>query len=149
MASLSNFEAVIEELGQLAGFVVLDIGTSFHPAYEVFTRLCDEIVLVLEPLPVSVKRTHALIDELKTHTYGSAKALTLVTMNRARAEMTLSISQIEEALGQSVNLGFPPAPELAYLSVTRAVPMALLQPEGIVSKQFEALAAHVTGHIRS
>jgi pilus assembly protein CpaE len=149
MASLTNFEAVIEDLGQLAGLVVLDIGTSFHPAYEVFTRLCDEMVLVLEPLPVSVKRARALIDELKTHTFGSAKALTLVTMNRARAEMTLNKSQIEEALGHSVTLGFPPAPELAYLTVARTTPMVLLQPEGIISKQFEALAEHVLGHIQT
>jgi pilus assembly protein CpaE len=149
MTALAQYEAVIEEIDQLADLVVLDIGTNFHPAFETFTRLCDEIVLVLEPLPVTVKRTHALIGQLKTQTYGSAKALTLVTVNRARAEMTLTKSQIEEALGQTVSLGFPPAPELAYLSVSRAAPMYLLQPEGIISRQFDVLAEQVLGHLAS
>jgi len=81
------------ELGQLAEMIVLDIGTTFHPAIETFTRQCDEMLIVVEPLLLTVKRTHDLISELKTHTYGSAKALTLVTVNRTRAEMTLSKSQ--------------------------------------------------------
>jgi MinD-like ATPase involved in chromosome partitioning or flagellar assembly len=149
MSALPQYEAVIDEIGQLADLIVLDIGSSFHPAYELFTRVCDEMLILLEPLPVMVKRTRLLVAELKTHTYGSAKALTLVTINRARAEMTLSKSQIEEALGQSVTLGFPPAPELAYLSVNRSAPMYLLQPEGIISKQFDILAEHILGHISS
>jgi pilus assembly protein CpaE len=149
MIALPQYEAVIDEIGQLADLIVLDIGSSFHPAYELFTRVCDEMLILLEPLPVMVKRTRLLVAELKTHTYGSAKALTLVTINRARAEMTLSKSQIEEALGQSVTLGFPPAPELAYLSVNRSAPMYLLQPEGIISKQFDILAEHILGHISS
>lgn len=149
LASLPNFEAVIDTLGQMAELVVLDIGTSFHPAYEVFTRLCDEIVLALEPAAVSVKRARVMIDDLKTHTFGSAKALTLVTMNRARSEMTLNISQIEEALGHTIALGFPPAPELANMTVARKTPIYLLQPDGIITRQFDALAETVLGHIRS
>lgn len=149
MGALAQYEAVVEELGQLAEVVVLDLGSDFHPAYEIFTRQCDEMVLVLEPLPLTVKRTRHLINELKTRTYGSAKALTLVTVNRMRAEMTLTKSQMEETLGQTISLGFPPAPELAYLSATRAAPMYLLQPEGIISKQFDVLAEQVHGHIRS
>jgi CheY-like chemotaxis protein/MinD-like ATPase involved in chromosome partitioning or flagellar assembly len=147
MTALPQYEAALEELGQLADVIVLDIGTNFHPAFELFARHCDEMLLVVDPLPVTVRRTRALIGELKTHSYGSAKALSVVTVNRGRAEMTLTKSQIEEALGQSVILGFPPAPELAYLAVTRNSPMYLLQPEGIISKQFDALAEHILGHI--
>lgn len=149
MGALAQYEAVVEELGQLADVVVLDIGSNFHPAYEIFTRQCDEMVLVLEPLPVTVNRTRHLINELKTRTYGSAKALTLVTVNRMRLEMTWNKTQMEEALGQTISLGFPPAPELAYLSVTRLAPMYLLQPEGILTKQFDVLAEQVRGHIHS
>ncbi|OGO37159.1 MAG: hypothetical protein A2W35_00040 [Chloroflexi bacterium RBG_16_57_11] len=147
MTALAQYEALVDELGQLAELIVLDIGTSFHPAMDTFTRQCDEMLIVVEPLLLTVKRTHDLINELKTHTYGSAKALTLVTVNRTRAEMTLSKSQIEEALSQTVTLGVPPAPELAYLAVNRAAPMYLLQPESILSRQFDVLAEQILGHI--
>jgi Flp pilus assembly CpaE family ATPase len=147
MTALPQYEALMNEIGQFAELIVLDIGTTFHPAIEIFTRQCDEMLIVVEPLLMTVNRTHALIDELKTQTFGSAKALTLVTVNRTRTEMTLSKSQIEEVLSQSVTLGIPPAPELAYLAVNRLAPMYTLQPEGIVSKQFDVLAEQILGHI--
>jgi len=58
----AQYEAVIEELSQAAELVVLDIGTNFHPAYEIFTQHCDEIIVVTEPQPFSVKRTRILIE---------------------------------------------------------------------------------------
>jgi pilus assembly protein CpaE len=147
MTALAQYDALVDELGQLAELIVLDIGTTFHPAVDTFTRQCDEMLIVVEPLLLTVKRTHDLISELKTHTYGSAKALTLVTVNRTRAEMTLSKSQIEEMLSQTVTLGIPPAPELAYLAVNRSLPMYQLQPESILSRQFDVMAEQILGHI--
>ena len=147
MTALAQYDALVDELGQLAELIVLDIGTTFHPAIDTFTRQCDEMLIVVEPLLLTVKRTHDLISELKTRTFGSAKALTLVTVNRTRAEMTLSKSQVEEMLSQTVTLGVPPAPELAYLAVNRSLPMYLLQPESILSKQFDVMADQILGHI--
>lgn len=142
-----HYEAIVEQLSELTDLLVIDIGVHYHPAYEVFTRLCHEMILITEPQPLTVKRTRSLVADLKTRDFGSAKPLDVVTMNRTRAEMTMSVSQIEEALGHSVTLGIPPAPELAYLSMTRSTPMILAQPEGVIAKQFETLADHLARHI--
>ncbi len=147
VTAVSQFEAVVQAMSMQANLVVLDIGTAFHPAYEILIDLCDEIILVAEPQPVTVKCTRAVISDLKSHTFGSAKALTLVTVNRTRSEMSLSVSQIADALGQSVALGFPPAPELAYQAATRSSPIYTLQPTGIIAKQFDSLAKIVAGHM--
>ena len=149
MTAVSQYEAVIEELSQAAELVVLDIGTNFHPAYEIFTQHCDEIIVVTEPQPFSVKRTRTLIENLKAKGYGSAKALTIVMLNRTRTEMTLNVSQIEEAIGQSVALGFPPAPELAYMSATQSTPMYILQADGIISQQYKKMAEHLAQHVKT
>jgi CheY-like chemotaxis protein len=147
IASLSQFDTIVQELSLMADLVVLDIGTSFHPAYRILVDLCDEIILIAEPLPITVKRTRVLLMELKSLNFGSAKALSLVTVNRTRSEMSLTSSQIEEMLGQAVALGFPPAPELAYQAGARSTPIFLLQPESIIAKQFAALARSVQQHI--
>ncbi len=147
MNALAQYEAIVAEARQLADLVVLDIGTNFHPAYAVFTSLCDEMVLVTESQPVTIKRTRHLVTELKSKSFGSSKVLTLITVNHARTDMAMSVSQIEDTLGQSVILGFPPAPELAYQSAIRATPMYLVQPGGIISKQFDFLAEHIAKHI--
>ncbi len=142
--ALAQFEALIEQLSLLAQLVILDIGTNFHPAFDLFTRLCNEIILVTEPQPVTVKRTRALVDELRQRSFGSGKALTVVAVNRTRAEITLTVSKIEDALKCPVALGIPPATELAYLAATRAAPMVLLQPEGIIAQQFTILAENLS-----
>ena len=126
LTAVIQYESLIQELSLLAHLLVLDIGTSFHPAYDILTGQCDEIILITEPQPITIKRTRALISELKVREFGSAKALTLVTVNRTRSEMSMSSSQIQDALGVSVALGFPPVPELAYQAGTRSIPLYAL-----------------------
>ena len=146
-SALPQFETLIQELRILADLVVLDIGTNFHPAYQPITESCDEIILVTEPQPISNKRTRVLIDDLKAKGFGSAKVLTLVSVNRTRTEMNMSNSQIEESLGHSVAFGFPPAPELAYQAGVRSTPIYSFQPESILARQFDALAKMVHQHL--
>jgi pilus assembly protein CpaE len=143
ITAVAQYESIIQELATQAPLVVLDIGTQFLPAFDIVTDLCDEIILITEPTPGSVNRSHLLADELRTKGYGSSRALTLVISNRTRADMTLSMSQIEEMMGQSVALGFPPATELAYQSAERCVPIIALQPEGVLAQQYDSLVEQI------
>jgi CheY-like chemotaxis protein/MinD-like ATPase involved in chromosome partitioning or flagellar assembly len=142
-----QYEMLLETLGQMTDLVVLDIGTCFHPFYETFVRLCDEIVLVTEPQTLSLRRTRHLAADLRTHDFGSARPLTLVSNNRVRADMTMSFSKMEDALGQSVLLGITPVPELAFLSADKLAPFYIVQPGGVISKQFDTLAETICRHI--
>jgi DNA-binding response OmpR family regulator len=141
--AIPQFEAVVQILSITAPLVILDIGTTFLPAFDVVIEQCDEIVLITEPLPPAVKRTYQLASELRSKGFGSAKALTIVTVNRTRSDMVMTMSQMEKILGQSVSLGFPPAAELAYTAAERNAPMILLQPEGIITQQFYNLADQI------
>ena len=145
--AIAQFETTLEQLSVLAPLVVLDIGTNFHPAYDALARLCNEIILVTEPQPITVHRTRLMVDELRNFGFGSGKALTVIAVHRSRAEISLSVSKIEEALKCPVALGIPPAVELAYLSSTRYLPMVILQPEGIFAKQLGELAEHLSHRV--
>jgi pilus assembly protein CpaE len=145
--ALAQYEVLVEQLAMLVPVVFLDIGTVFHPAYDLLVRQCNEIILITEPQPVTVKLTRMVTDELRQLSFGSGKALTIVAVNRTRAEITLTMSRIEEALKVPVALGFPPATELAYLAATRSIPMVLLQPEGIIAQQYSMLAEHISHHV--
>ncbi len=147
--ALAQYEMIVEQLAMLAPVVFLDIGTVFHPAYDLLVRQCNEIILITEPQPVTVKLTRLITEDLRQRSFGSGKALTVVAVNRTRAEITLTMSRIEEALKVPVALGFPPATELAYLAATRSVPMVLLQPEGIIAQQYSILAEHIAHHVGS
>jgi CheY-like chemotaxis protein/MinD-like ATPase involved in chromosome partitioning or flagellar assembly len=145
--ALAQYEAVIDILRQMTRLIVLDIGTDFHPAFELFTNICNEMIVITEPQPLSVKRTRFLISELKKKDYGSAKALTAVMVNRVHTGMAFSMSQVEEAIGQSVALGFPPVPELAYQSAMRSSPIYEMQSGSIITQQFDNLAGQIAQHM--
>jgi pilus assembly protein CpaE len=147
-SAAEQYTAILNSISQAADLVVVDIGTAFHPAYESFAHLSDEIVLVTEPQLLTVRRTRHLVTDLRTRDFGSARPLTLVTVNRTRAEMSMPLSKIEELLGHSVSLGFTPATELAYLSVERSTPMVLVQPDSIIARQFDTLAEQISRHIQ-
>lgn len=146
--ALAQYEAIVKRLALLANFIALDIGTNFIPGFDIISDLCDEIILVIEPLTNSVKRGRQLKEELRAKGFSSTKALTVVTVNHCRTEMTLGVSQIENVLGYSVALGFPPSTELAYLSVERSIPISLLQPDGIIAQQFVRLAEQISKHVK-
>jgi CheY-like chemotaxis protein len=144
ISNIEQYEAIIQQMSVLAPLVLLDIGTNFLPAYDVVTNLCHEIIVVTEPHPNSVKRTQLILDDLRDKGFGSAKVLTVVSVNHTRSDMVLSISEVEEGLKQSVTLGIPPSTELAYQAAVRNTPMVLLQPKSLVAQQYENLADKIS-----
>jgi CheY-like chemotaxis protein/MinD-like ATPase involved in chromosome partitioning or flagellar assembly len=144
ISNLEQYEAIIQHLSLLSPLSVLDIGTNFFPAIDVVIDKCDEIIVITEPQPIAVKRTRTLIGELNNKGFGSAKVLTLVTLNHTRSDLTLSTSQIEEAINLPVALGIPPSTEMAYQSAVRSIPICLVQPDSLVAQQFNNLAELVS-----
>jgi pilus assembly protein CpaE len=146
--ALEQTEAIVQQLGNMADLVILDIGTNFLPAFEAVSRLCDEMIVVTAPQPSVVKRTRTLVDELRAQGFGGAKALTVVTVNLTRSDMILPISQVENLLGHTVALGFPPATELAFLAAERSAPIGVLRPEGVIGQQFNKLAEQLAKRVK-
>ncbi len=149
ISASAQLETAVQQLGLLASLVTLDIGTNFLPAYESILEQCNEVMVVTEPQPIAVKRTHLLVDELKTKGYGSSKPLTVIIVNRFRADMQVPMSQVEAIIKQPITLGFPPAAELAYKAADQSAPIFLVQPESLIAQQFNALADHVARHMTS
>ncbi len=144
LGSVAQFEMLIDQIPELADLILLDIGTNQFPALAKALDACDEMILIVEPQPVTVKRTRLLLDELRQKGYGSAKVLTTVINNRARMDMSMSVTQLEEALGASIMAGLPPVPEQIYYAGQRSVPMLLVQPDGIIAQQYNTLADQIS-----
>lgn len=101
---------------------------------------CDEITIVAEPQPYSLKRTKDLIEELGEKGIGKSRILNVVVVNRIRADIQLSANQIQEVLGRPITLVIPPAPEQSYHAAMRNIPLIQIQQEGILSQQINRLA---------
>jgi MinD-like ATPase involved in chromosome partitioning or flagellar assembly len=146
-AATPQLEAVLNLLPSLSPLVVLDIGTSFHPGFNAIISKCDELVMVVEPQPIPIKRSKLLATELHAKGFGSVKTMSTVLVNRTRSDMVLNISQVEQILGYPVVMGFPPVAEQTFRAAEHSVPLIAVQPEGIVAMQFTALASQVNERV--
>ncbi len=147
MSSVVQYDVILQGLSALASLVILDIGTNFHPAFNILVESCHEVVMVVEPHVVTAKRSRTLIEELRGHGIGGAKPLTVLMVNRTQSSMNLNVSQVEDLLGQPVALGLPQASELSHLAATRSAPMVLLQPEGVLARQCNELVDVIASHV--
>jgi DNA-binding response OmpR family regulator len=149
MKNTRNLEAVVDHLSLMSRLCLLDIGLNTHLGLDEILNLCREVIVVTEPFPGTVTRTRHLLEELKTHGYGKSKLLTLVIVNRIRADVQLSVTQVQEALGQPVAQVIPPAPEVSFQAATRNLPMIQVQIGGMLSMQYSRLAESIAERVTS
>ncbi len=146
--AIPQIEALIKRLSGMAAMVILDIGNNLFPGIDKVLALCNEAVLIVEPNPITVMRTKALLDDLYDRGFGKSRLMTIVLINRVRSDIQLSWTQVQEALGQPVSQVITPAPELAYQAALRTSPMILVQPNGLTAQQIGKVAELLEQHIR-
>ena len=146
-AATPQLELVLDYLARLASLVFLDIGTNFHPGFNAILNKCNELIMVVEPQPVPIKRSKLLASELHLKGFGSVKTMSTVLVNRTRSDIVLNISQVEQILGYPAVMGFPPVVEQAYRAADRAIPLIAVQPDGIIAMQFNTLASQINERV--
>lgn len=147
MKNGKNIEAIVDHLSLMSRLTLLDIGLNTHLIYDEILNLCKEIIVVVEPFPGTVNRTRILLEDLKQRGFGKAKPINLVIVNRIRADVQLSVTQVQEALGITVSQVIPPAPEVSFQAATRNLPMIQVQIGGMLSLQYSRLAEAIAERI--
>jgi len=147
MKNTKNIEAVVDHLSLMAKLILLDIGTTANLAFDETLNLCKELIVVTEPFPGTVQRTKILLEDLRQRGFGKSKLITLIIVNRIRADVQMSITQVQESLGQQVAQVIPPAPEVSFQAATRNLPMIQVQIGGLLSLQYSRLAESIAERI--
>ena len=147
MKNGKNIEAIVDHLSLMSRLVLLDIGLNTHLVYDDILNLCKEMIVVVEPFPGTVNRTRILLEDLKQRGFGKDKPINLVIVNRIRADVQLSVTQVQEALGIPVSQVIPPAPEVSFQAATRNLPMIQVQIGGMLSLQYSRLAEAIAERI--
>ncbi|HEX2979097.1 MAG TPA: hypothetical protein VHO48_02425, partial [Anaerolineaceae bacterium] len=142
----AHYEAILDQLTQMSPIVIVDFGTIQFPKWETLLGMCNEAVVVVEPNPLTVTRTKALLEDLTEKGFGMTRLLTVAMVNRIRADVQLSWGQVQEALNVPVVSVITPAPELAYQAELRMTPMTLIQPDGLIAQQYAKIAEVVAQH---
>lgn len=141
-------EIIIKTLPQISPLVLLDIGANIWPNLGQILAQCQEIIVVTEPYPGIMPHTKVFMEDMVDHGFGKNKLLTLVMVNRVRADVQLSVTQVQEKLGHPVAHVFPPTPEVAYQAALRNVPLIQIQPEGLLAQQFGRMADVLASRVK-
>jgi DNA-binding response OmpR family regulator len=142
-SSASQFEAIARTLHHMARYVVLDLGPGLNTTNEKVLGCCDEVFVILEPVPQTVLQGKALIQDLIQIGLGEGQIQAFL-VNRVRSTMQLTLSQVQEQLGHKILTIATPEPELAFMASSRNIPMIIQQPEGMAAKHFSKLAADLS-----
>jgi CheY-like chemotaxis protein/MinD-like ATPase involved in chromosome partitioning or flagellar assembly len=148
MTNTVQLEAVLQQLPLLAPLVLLDIGAASFSNFDKILAQCDEVIVVTEPYPVTVTHTRLLLDDLVERGFGKSRLITVVIVNRVRADVQLSVTQVQDRLGFPISQIIPPSPEQAFQAGMRNVPLIQIQPEGMVAQQFGRLADTISQRIK-
>lgn len=140
LQAVPQMEVVINQLYSMSQLVLLDIGNAFFPNIDKVFNICNELVVAVEPHPITVLRTKSLLTELHEKGYGKSKAISVVLINRIRSDVQMSWTQVSEVLEQQIKFVISPYPEMAFQAATRALPIIQIQPEGLTAQQYGNVA---------
>jgi MinD-like ATPase involved in chromosome partitioning or flagellar assembly len=147
-SAVEHFETIAENLAFMAPMVLLDLGASLTPINDKVLGLCDSVIVVLEPIPQSVKQTRALIDNLIARDNIHKERIDIALINRMRTGLQLPFGEVQDQLGYGLSVIFTPVPELAFKAQDIKRPMVVIQPDGLTAEQYDSLADLVAQKIR-
>jgi CheY-like chemotaxis protein len=140
--ALEPMEALVDRLSFLSPYLVLDLGASLSPLAQKLATACNLLFVVAEPVANALAHTKMLIDDLLE--LGIFKEnIQIVVVNRIRSDTQLSMSQMENQLGQSPVVAITPMPELIYMATRMKTIAMISRPDSLTAQQFTKLATFV------
>ncbi len=137
-----HFDAIALHLSTLADYLILDLGPTLPPSNLKLLKRCDDVMLVVEPVPHTLMQSKWLMEDMVSNGIGYDK-ISIALVNRLRSGAQLSWSQVQEQLERNLTVIFTPAPELAYQACLQSTPLVIQQPESLTSQQFQKLAKKI------
>jgi DNA-binding response OmpR family regulator len=148
VSASAQIEAVIQQISTLTPLALFDIGNPILPNFEKVVSAFQEVIVVTEPYPGTVHRTRLFLDELAERGFGRSRLVTVVIVNRIRADVQLSVTQVQDRLGVPIAQIIPPAPEQAFQAGLRNIPLLEVQPDSLLTQQLNRLGELVLQRVK-
>ncbi len=146
--AVPQMEAVLDNLASMCTTLILDLGSSLRPYSKPILKLCDRIVIVVEPVYPTNMMALNLLEDLTSDGVSRHK-ISLALINRVRTSLQIPWRQVETDLGIELAGIVSPAPEQAHQASQGTMPLVLSNPDSLVSDQIRKLAQGVAVHLRA
>ncbi len=131
--------AVIRALRTLGRPAVIDLGCGLTPMTFQLQREMDQLVLVVDPVFVTLSMAREILHELDNGK-GDPARIHIVVINRAASSTPPSWNEVEQMLGREIRAVISLASELVSQALQANVPAVMFQPTAIASSQMIKLA---------
>ena len=146
--AVPQMEAVLDNLASMCTTLILDLGSSLRSYSRAILKLCDRVVIVVEPVYPTNMLAQNLLEEIVSDGVSRHK-ISLALINRVRTSLQIPWRQVETDLGIELAGIVSPAPEQAHQSSQGTMPLVLSHPDSLVSDQIRKLAQGVAVHLRA
>jgi pilus assembly protein CpaE len=146
--AVPQMEAVLDNLASMCTTLILDLGSSLRSYSKPILKLCDRVVIVVEPVYPTNMLAQNLLDEVVSDGVSRHK-ISLALINRVRTSLQIPWRQVETDLGIELAGIVSPAPEQAHQASQGTMPIVLSHPDSLVSDQIRKLAQGVAVHLRA
>jgi DNA-binding response OmpR family regulator len=137
--NLEQIETITKGLKKLAPNTVVDLGAGLNPISQRVLKYCDQLVLVVEPVPSTLVQAKALLQNLSEENY-KEKNIFILLINRTRLEITVPNARVQNELNVELAGVIMPAPEISYQANIRHEALLTHQPDSIPTKQYHKFA---------
>jgi CheY-like chemotaxis protein/MinD-like ATPase involved in chromosome partitioning or flagellar assembly len=137
--------AVVHALRTMGRPAVFDLGAGLNPVVTRLHREMDQLILVVDPMPVTLAMAREILNEIDAGRTENSKTH-VVVVNRAASSVPPSWQDVEQYLGREIRGIVSLASELVFQASQASAPMVLYQPTAIASSQLIKLAEDM--HVR-
>jgi len=141
--SLPYAEAIVRHLGSMADYLLLDLGMGLGEVNRSLLLRCQHVFLTVEPNRTSLTLAQTLLSEMNASLNLARHKIGVVLVNKAPSAASYNKETIEGLLQHDMVGVITPAPEPAFQSAERGVPMVMLQASNLVAQQFREVANYL------
>jgi DNA-binding response OmpR family regulator len=136
-------EIIVQHLGAMADYLLLDFGVGLSETNRRILPSCDHIVVVIEPHRVALTLAKPLLDEMTSALTLPRHRISVVLVNKAPSASTFTKEAIEGLLQHDLAGVVTPAPELAFQAAETGNPMVVAQPTSLVAQQIRNITEYL------
>ncbi len=133
---------ILRYLNSQFDYILLDLPPDLSEPYQEALRLCESILVTVEPNRVGMALAQQTLDALDGLGIGSQKAR-IILIQRMPATGSLSHSMVEQTLHREMIASIPPVPDLALESIQNGRPIVEIQPHSLVTQQIRRVVQFI------
>lgn len=140
--------AVLRSLRSIARLNYIDLGSGLTPHSYALQRECDQLILVIDPVYVTLMAAREIIQEVGS-SLTDQQRLHVVVVSRAAGATPPAWRDVEQALGVEIRSVIALASELFTHAIQANAPAVMLQPTAIASSQIIKLSEDMALRVRA